>query len=503
MCFVCITYEIAQSEKKLNMQADQRLITSRDGGSLADMEAQKLRVVSSPTSEFDITGLMKSPMQLMKEKTCTSQGSRRGSQLLRPFTVYHRLSLLIVLPNAAVIIYQLIHGTLFDQPAACINAVAANIAASVLIRQDHIINLLFTVFGLIPHCVPLRLRWHAAKLYHLGGIHSGAGIAAGIWMVFFNIASILTQPQTGLTPKVSAIIALCLIMDILLLQMLVFSIPIFRARFHNTWELLHRCSGWLLLVVFWAFMVMYNIFEAQEYGEELAPLFYKSSTFWLLAITTLSIVLPWLRLRQVTPHIERLSSHALRLHFDYATVGACRTPRFSTSPLLEWHSFASIPNYYSDGYSIIISRAGDWTGKIIDQPPATLWTRGYPACGVLYMAKMFKKILCVGTGSGIAPILGLLTIPNLQFRILWSTKSPDQTYGADIVRRILKADTKAVIIDTRLSGRSDLVREATQIYQEEGDFEAVFVISNARGTQEVVAGLEERGIPAFGPIFDS
>lgn len=484
------------------MQTNRFAGLDQRSGYETDFEAQKLRIVSPPMSELEFIRFDKGERNPTTGRIHGKHDFGRLSRFLQTFTVYHQLSLLVILPNAAVIVYQLCRCTLFDQPTTCINAVAANVTAAVLIRQDHVINFLFTSFGLIPHWVPLRLRWHIARLYHLGSVHSGAGVASGMWLIFFNIASILHEPHTGMTPKVAAIIALCLAMDVMLLQMLVFSMPVFRHRFHNFFELSHRFSGWLLLLVFWAFLVIYNIFEAKEQGATLAILFYRSPTFWLLAITTVWIVLPWLRLRRVTPQIERLSSHALRLHFDYATIGPCRTPRFSTSPLTEWHSFASIPNYYSNGYSIIISRAGDWTANIIDQPPTTLWTRGYPACGVLYMAKLFRKVLCVSTGSGIAPVLGLLTMPNLQCRILWSTKTPDQTCGADIVRRVLKADPRAIILDSR-HGRVDLVQEATKLYEEEGDFEAVFVISNARYTQKIVSELERRGIPAFGPIFDS
>lgn len=468
-----------------------------------DLESRKLYGGPSPIAERKSTRFEKGNSFFSTGRNDSDQDSGSRSRFLETFTVYHRLSLLVVLPNAAVIIYQVSQGTLFDQPTTCLNAVAANVAAAALIRQDYVINFLFTSFALIQQRAPLRLRWHIARLYHLGSVHSGTGVASGMWLVLFNVSSILNQPHTGMTPKVAAIIALCLSLDVLLLQMLVFSIPTFRHRFHNVWELFHRFSGWLLLILFWGFLVMYNIFEAQEENETLASLFYTSPTFWLLATTTGSILLPWLRLRRVTPQIERLSPHALRLHFDYATVGACRTPRFSTSPLTEWHSFASIPNYYSNGYSVIISRAGDWTGKIIDDPPSVLWTRGHPACGVLYMAKLFRKVLCVATGSGIAPILGLLTMPNLQFRILWSAKMPAKTYGADIVRRVVKADPRAILLDTRDSGRFDLVQEATNLYEEEGDFEAVFVISNSKSTKEIVSRLEERGIPAFGPIFDS
>lgn len=420
------------------------------------------------------------------------------------FTVYHRLSMLVIVPNLFMILYGILERNLFQQPRICLSGVAANVAAAVLIRQDHIINILFWSFGQLPHRTPLWLRKHAAKLYHLGGIHSGAGVAAGIWFLFFNIAAVHRRPRNmPLMAGIIATVALCTLMDILFLQILVFSIPVIRTKFHDLWEQMHRFSGWMLLTSFWAFPSLYNIYESRSTsGPSLGELFYFDPAFYLLSITTLSVILPWLRLRRVRPRSERLSEHAVRLHFDCADVSACKTPRFSTSPLSEWHSFASIPNESTKGYSIIVSRAGDWTSKIIDETPSTLWTRGRPARGVLYMARMFRTILCVGTGSGIAPILGLLTLPNLKFRILWSAPDPERTFGSDIMRRVLRADSDAVIWDTNQRGRPNLVAEAKQIYNE-GDTEAVFVISNAKVTADVVRGLESQNIPAFGPIFDS
>jgi ketopantoate hydroxymethyltransferase len=59
-----------------------------------------------------------------------------------------------------------------------------------------------------------------------------------------------------------------------------------------------------------------------------------------------------------------------------------------------------------------------------------------------------------------------------------------------------------VVIDTDEMGRPDLVQVAWRCYKEVGA-EAVFVLSNERVTRRVVRELEGRGVPAFGPIWDS
>ena len=77
-----------------------------------------------------------------------------------------------------------------------------------------------------------------------------------------------------------------------------------------------------------------------------------------------------------------------------------------------------------------------------------------------------------------------------------------------------------MVWDTRVQGRPDLTRLAWDIYRGSdrrcdaaehrtgagtgvSAFEAVFVVSNQRVTEEAVYGLERRGVPAYGPVFDS
>lgn len=57
-------------------------------------------------------------------------------------------------------------------------------------------------------------------------------------------------------------------------------------------------------------------------------------------------------------------------------------------------------------------------------------------------------------------------------------------------------------LDTRIHGKPDMVK---LVYRIAKDFqpEAVCVISNERLTRKIVYGMVSRGIPAFGPIWDS
>ena len=87
-------------------------------------------------------------------------------------------------------------------------------------------------------------------------------------------------------------------------------------------------------------------------------------------------------------------------------------------------------------------------------------------------------------------------------RLIWSTQSPTKTYGEGVLREVHTADPDALVWDTSTRGRPDLVVLAAGLYNEVGA-EAVVVVSNRNVTRKVVLGLKKRGIPAYGPIFDS
>jgi hypothetical protein len=87
-------------------------------------------------------------------------------------------------------------------------------------------------------------------------------------------------------------------------------------------------------------------------------------------------------------------------------------------------------------------------------------------------------------------------------RLVWITKDPRLTYGDALVDEILAAEPDAVIWNTDRDGKPDVLRLAYAAYLDSGA-EAVVCISNSTVTWRVVHGLERRGIPAFGPIWDS
>jgi len=128
--------------------------------------------------------------------------------------------------------------------------------------------------------------------------------------------------------------------------------------------------------------------------------------------------------------------------------------------------------------------------------------RGVPTTGFIHVAPLFRRVLLVATGSGIAPCVPVLLQKRVPIRLLWTSPNVRRTFGDELVDSILEKSPDAVIYDTKVHGRPDMVKLTYRIARE-FNAEAVCIISNQTLTEKVVYGMISRGIPAYGAIFDS
>lgn len=420
-------------------------------------------------------------------------------------TVYQRLFAICLLGNLVAFIILLVQNR-DSKPwgpdrGDVATAAATNVLAAFLIRQENVINSLYAICCATPWWFPLRIRRIIAKLYHFGGVHSGCAVSATVWFILFT--ALITKDYASGNYNQPAVMAITYLLLALFLSICVFAIPKFRIVSHNTFEAIHRFAGWAAVGLFWVLILLVSKAASDMPGSDsLGMTVVQSPAFWILVVITFFTILPWLRLRKVEAFPEVLSNHAVRIHFKYMKIGPILGIRISDNPLKEWHAFASIPAADGQSFSLIVSDAGDWTKKQIMEPARAYWVRGIPITGVLRMAIVFRRIVIVTTGSGIGPVLSMLVSHPMPCRLLWSTPNPEKTYGENIMETVCKADPDAMIINTRASGRPDMVALAYHLYIQ-SNAEAVFVISNPSLTRKVVYGMESRGIPAYGPIWDS
>ncbi|KAK7994966.1 integral membrane protein TmpA [Apiospora arundinis] len=415
----------------------------------------------------------------------------------KALNTYRRLFSLVFLGNLAAFVFVAVKGA---SPTILIDAVAANLLASGLARQPLMVNLLFRALCLIPHSAPLRLRRLACKIFHLGGVHSGCGVAAFVWYVGF--VAIYTQQYVP-SPVNTAALVIAYAVLALLTFMIVVAYPSFRIKWHDWFELIHRFSSWLTIALVWALVLTVAAGSDQGMGMFLIT----SPAFWMLLISTLAIIHPWATLRRVEVIPEPLSDHAIRLHFNHTSIVFGQGMSVSKHPLRDWHSFAAFTDKYDNPetqFSMLVSKAGDWTSSVISEPPRYLWKRGVPVYGFGYVMKVFPRIILVTTGSGIGPCLSFIEDENRPaMRVIWQTRDPDATYGPRVLDLVRKLDPNPEIIRTsKQGGRVDLLPIAIRLYKE-FNAEAIGVVSNMKLTKQLVYDLERHGIPAYGPIFDS
>lgn len=411
---------------------------------------------------------------------------------------YRRLAFLVASVNLLVFGIGIRDGHWHDGTAFALGAIAdmalINLSLGILIRQQRVVNALFWLATRIPTSWPLWIRWGAGKVFHFGGLHSGGTVTGTIWFGFLLFGMVANRVNGAALPS-DLTLGLSAAMVGLMTLMILSAIGPIRARFHNTFETIHRFVGWTVLGLFWAQTVSIT----RDLGETLTH----TAAFWMLLVITLSILSPWLSLKRVKVDISKPSNHVVIAGFDYGdTPFAGSSNALSHTPFGQYHSFANIPTPGKPGYRLAISRAGDWTGDFIDNPPSHVWVKGITTSGVARIEELFTKVVYVGTGSGIGPILPHLLKGMVPNRLIWSTRSPRATYGDAIVDEIEASTENPLIWDTDARGKPNLSSLALQAVRESGA-EAVIVISNQKLTRRVVHDMESLGIPAYGAIWDS
>ncbi|KAF8077656.1 hypothetical protein FPV67DRAFT_6540 [Lyophyllum atratum] len=411
------------------------------------------------------------------------------------FYLYRRLFGIVFITNLGLFIWYAAKGANAKEIGL---VVVGNLFGAIMMRQDYVIDAFFVVCTSLSNTWPLWIRRIAARVYHIGGLHSGAGASGTLWLILFSVQA--TREVVAGVGTSGATLAITYIILTLLLMILLFAHPTLRRKFHDSFEVVHRFLGWSATGLVWIQIVLLT--NDYRGAVPLHTALLHSAPLWLIAVATLSLALPWMRLKKVPVRCEKLSNHAVRMYFDYATPGSGSFVRLSDSPMSEWHGFATMPEPGKRGFSLVVSRAGDWTSKMIAKPPTHIWKRGIPTYGVMKIAPLFRRLVVVATGSGIGPCTAAILEGRIPIRVLWTAPNVRETFGDKLVDSILEANPESVIYNTRQHGKPDMVKLTYRLVKE-FNAEAVVIISNQTLTEKVVYGMMSRGIPAFGAIWDS
>eukprot|EP00012_Vannella_robusta_P006265 CAMPEP_0206205200 /NCGR_PEP_ID=MMETSP0166-20121206/14050_1 /ASSEMBLY_ACC=CAM_ASM_000260 /TAXON_ID=95228 /ORGANISM="Vannella robusta, Strain DIVA3 518/3/11/1/6" /LENGTH=543 /DNA_ID=CAMNT_0053625117 /DNA_START=222 /DNA_END=1853 /DNA_ORIENTATION=+ len=365
--------------------------------------------------------------------------------------------------------------------------VVVNVTAAVLMRNSFFKRVLYEIETVLARallklpgqCIVKLIVFQINRAIHnLSGVHTGCAIFVLIWAVIFLVMAPIRFSQ-GLfavsTLKLIGLEVTAGIFFICVSVMCFFAIPPIRLEHHNLFEQTHRFFGWGGVVA-----TLAHVFIAR------GPLFpFNPEVLLALSITTM-VFYPWVIMRRAeNVKILKAGTRAIALAYQPQLVNC--TPgtliKFSFSPLKEWHTFAvagPIPAHIrkddeETALTSIIARAGDWTGKLIDnQLPKTvdeeigtpaevelgtplhrpLWIHFHTPPGFVFSARAYTEVLFVATGAGIAPIMYYLHPENPlveKRNVLWIGNKPKQTFG--VFAETVFSIPDLVVHDTSLKGR--------------------------------------------------
>lgn len=125
----------------------------------------------------------------LEKFTLPEKRGRHGLRALRHriFSLYRRLFSVVFIVNVVAICLMISFSKTGNGLKNISTAVAANLTMAVLMRQEYVINSLFTVACAVPTSWPMWIRRNCAKVYHIGGLHSGCAIASVVWFTIFTV----------------------------------------------------------------------------------------------------------------------------------------------------------------------------------------------------------------------------------------------------------------------------------------------------------------------------
>lgn len=175
-------------------------------------------------------------------------------------SVYRRIFAVAFLTNIVILItLAAIHKTRDDSYLtydACATATSSNLLVSLIVRNEHFVNIIFVLFGTLPKKAPLCIRRVIAKVYSYGGLHSGCNVSATLWYIAYLVLVSQEYLQTGMTPIQICVLSFSYAIMAFLVAILVCAHPRMRSRWHNSFENTHRFLGWSIIFLFWTVVLL-------------------------------------------------------------------------------------------------------------------------------------------------------------------------------------------------------------------------------------------------------
>ncbi|CAH7677647.1 hypothetical protein BY996DRAFT_4573085 [Phakopsora pachyrhizi] len=427
---------------------------------------------------------------------------RHRTRLSTWFTPYRKIFVLVMSANLVGCILEL-SGV---WPWAGVNLttiVVGYILIAILVRNEWFLRLLYwcSIKVFRPALIPVWFRVKVVGiLYHIGGLHSGSGIAALLWILvaFYRHFSHLDRHH----PIVLISLAICL--GCILLTCIT-AFPVFRGPHHNVFELVHRFVGWFGIISTFIFVIASSAWDSKYHRWDVSTgRLVVHPELWFLVAIFLLIISSWITTSKVPVQIYTSSEKASVIRLPGGLTSGLHT-RISKGGLQEWHIFGSISEgKHADCHYVVAAVQGEFTKMLNTEKPQMLYTKTWKPCGLPYFSRMFHKGVAICTGSGIGAV-GSTCIQHNDWFLVWIGPDLEKTYGKEIMNLICEkiSPERRVIWDTRGPlGRPKVFQLLQNVYKS-WNAEVALFIGSPDLNKQVLQSSRALKLPVFGSIWDA
>jgi len=369
-----------------------------------------------------------------------------------------------------------------------------NILVGVLVRNELLLNVLYR----------LAIRSCCFKFYinravqTIGGAHVICSIFAVVWLcVDIGFNSSTTLFVYPFVQGVTEAIILCM-----LVIMIVLALPPVRTYLHNVFEFSHRYVGWSLLALLIVHVFTRNV--PSGIGN-----IYKDPSLYMAFMLVVLVASPWFSTRLCSARIVFSTDRMV-------VIGLTGKPSHSGSFIrvslngIEWHAFAvvKITGQDPNEFFLAIASAGNWTNSLLarvkkNEAPKRMLVRKLTCPGFMFCLRSYERVICIGTGAGIAPILPCIVEKVCPYIFLvWVANSHEKNFGPAIWNTVQSLGPDNIYLHDTKVARPDIKRiimdQVTRL-----NVQAVFIVSNDEFTVKVMNFCWSKGIPCYGATRDS
>ncbi|KAI9465291.1 hypothetical protein BJY52DRAFT_1114066 [Lactarius psammicola] len=429
---------------------------------------------------------------------------KRASYWIRSrlwFNTYRKFFTIIISLNIVGLVFAIL-GTWQYPRKYTGTLILGNLVAAILARNELFGRLLYLLANILfAKWTPLWFRLGCTStLQHLGGIHSGCATSAFAWLIF-RLVLLFNNRKDNPDPVLFAGVVTSIFVAVSIGS----ALPWVRNTHHNVFERHHRFGGWLGLVFTWIFVILGDSYDitTHTWNHDVAVILHRQD-LWLCLGMTVFILLPWCTVRKVKVDIEVPSSKVAIIRFKRGMQQGLLA-RISRSSIMEYHAFGIVSEgTHASHHYLICGVQGDFTRKLVHDPPTHLWTRQLKARRhISHSSALYRRGIRVCTGTGIGAALSTC-LQDPDWYLIWIGSEQEKTFGPTIsglIHRNIGPERMILWDSKKQGGRPDVMRLVKEVYAS-WRAEVVFITSNRQGNQEIMEGCKEAGIPAFGTLWD-